>query len=233
MGESQSRYRIKDLARYDRPRERLARFGPAVLSNAELIAILLRTGIEGVNALQLAQKLLLDLGGLIGIHRAAYDQLRLVRGVGPAKAAQLEAAVELGRRLSIAEPGELPLVQSPEDAAALVMYEMGALEQEHLRVLILDTRNRVQRMVDVYHGSLNASLIRVGEVFRDAVRANAAAVIVAHNHPSGDPEPSPEDVQVTRAIVAAGKLLDIEVLDHLIIGKNRFISLKAKRLGFD
>lgn len=233
MGEMQSRYRIKDLARSDRPRERLARYGPSVLSHAELIAILLRTGMHGLNALQLAQKLLLDYGGLAGIHRADYDELRQVRGVGPAKAAQLKAAVELGRRLAIAEPAEKPVVQSPEDAAALLLYEMGALEQEHLRVLLLDTRNRVMRMVDVYHGSLNASLIRVGEVFRDAVRANAAAVIVAHNHPSGDPDPSPEDIQVTRAIVAAGKLLDIEVLDHLVIGKNRFVSLKAKRLGFD
>jgi len=233
MGERQSRYRIKDLARSDRPRERLARYGPSVLSHAELIAILLRTGMHGLNALQLAQKLLLDYGGLAGIHRADYDELRQVRGVGPAKAAQLKAAVELGRRLAIAEPAEMPVVQSPDDAAALLMYEMGALEQEHLRVLLLDTRNRVMRIVNVYHGSLNASLIRVGEVFRDAVRANAAAVIIAHNHPSGDPDPSPEDIQVTRALVAAGKLLDIEVLDHLVIGKNRFVSLKAKRLGFE
>lgn len=233
MGEMESRYRIKDLARFDRPRERMAMYGPSVLSNAELIAILLRTGIEGLNAVQLAHQLLIDMGGLPGIHRADYSQLRQQRGVGPAKAAQLKAAVELGRRLSIAQPEERPVIQSPDDAAALLLYEMGALEQEHLRVLLLDTRNRVIRMVDVYHGSLNASLIRVGEVFRDAVRANAASVIVAHNHPSGDPDPSPEDVQVTRAIVAAGKLLDIEVLDHLVIGRNRFVSLKAKRLGFD
>jgi len=233
MGDSESRYRIKDLARLDRPRERLARYGPAVLSNAELIAILLRTGIAGLNAVQLARHLLIEMGGLVGIHRADFEQLRQQRGVGPAKAAQLKAAVELGRRLSVAQPEERPVIQSPDDAAVLLMYEMGALEQEYLRVILLDTRNRVVKMVDVYHGSLNASLIRVGEVFRDAVRINAASMIVAHNHPSGDPDPSPEDVQVTRAIVAAGKLLDIEVLDHLIIGKNRFVSLKAKRLGFD
>lgn len=115
----------------------------------------------------------------------------------------------------------------------MLMYEMGALEQEHLRVLILDTRNRLVRIAEVYHGSLNSSLIRVGEIFKDAVRANGAAVIVAHNHPSGDPTPSPEDVSVTKAIVDAGRLLDIEVLDHLVIGHGRFVSLKAQNLGFD
>jgi DNA repair protein RadC len=161
-----------------------------------------------------------------------YDELCNHRGIGPAKAAQLKAAVELGRRLAIALPEEQPSIQSPDDAAALLLYEMGALEQEHLRVLLLDTRNRLIRMVDVYRGSLNTSIIRVGEAFRDAVRANAASIIVVHNHPSGDPTPSSEDVSVTRALVEAGRLLDIEVLDHLVIGKNSYISLKAKGLGF-
>jgi DNA repair protein RadC len=232
MGEMKITYRIADLAESERPRERLASFGAEAISNAELIAILLRSGVEGSNALQLAQKILLNLGGLSGLHRAAYEELCEEHGIGPAKAAQIKAAIELGRRLSIASIEDKPTIHSPEDAAALVQYEMGAFEREHLRVMILDTRNRVVKIVEVYRGSLNASLIRIGEVFRDAVRMNAASIIIIHNHPSGDPTPSPEDASVTHAIVEAGKLLDIEVLDHLIIGKNSFVSLKAKGLGF-
>ena len=233
MGDRQTGYRITDLATSERPRERLAALGAGALSSAELIAILLRTGIEGLNAVQLAQNILIDLGGLAGLHRVPYEELRSRRGIGPAKAAQLKAAVELGRRLGAAVPEDRPAIQSPDDAAALLLYEMGALEQEHLRVLLLDTKNRLIRTIEVYRGSLNTSLIRVGEVFRDAVRSNAASVIVVHNHPSGDPTPSPEDVSVTRALVEAGNLLDIEVLDHLVIGKNCFVSLKSKDLGFN
>jgi DNA repair protein RadC len=226
-------YRITDLAVSERPRERLARLGPGALSNAELLAILLGSGIVGMNAVQLAEHILVEAGGLTGLHRAPYDDLRQKRGVGPAKAAQVKAAVEIGRRLAVASPEERPSIQSPEDAAALLLYEMGALEQEHLRVLLLDTRNRLIHTSEVYRGSLNTSLIRVGEVFRDAVRQHAAAIIVAHNHPSGDPSPSPEDVTVTKAMVEAGKLLDIEVLDHLVIGRGRYVSLKSQGLGFE
>ncbi|MCH7609261.1 MAG: DNA repair protein RadC [Chloroflexi bacterium] len=226
-------HRIKDMRSDDRPRERLERQGPQALSNPELLAILLGTGTPGLNAVQLAQELLDVFGGLPGLHRADYDDLVKTRGIGPAKAAQLGAAVELGRRLAVSLPGERPAIQSPEQAAELVMYEMGALNQEHLRVLLLDTRNHLIRITEVYQGSLDSSLIRVGELFRDAVRANAASVIVVHNHPSGNPSPSPEDVAITREMVNAGRLLDIEVLDHLVIGAGRFISLKSKGLGFD
>jgi DNA repair protein RadC len=227
-----SRYRITDLDRADRPRERLANIGPAALSNSELIAILLGSGIRGQNAVQLGQALLMDLGGVADLPKISYKELCKRRGIGRAKAAQLIAAIELGRRISISTPDDRPRIQSPDDAANLLLYEMGALEQEHLRVLLLNTRNECLDTVEVYRGSLNSSLIRVGEIFREAIKQNAAAVIIAHNHPSGDPTPSPEDIAVTRAIVDAGKLVDIEVLDHLVIGHNRFISLKAKGLGF-
>ena len=226
-------HRIKDMRSDDRPRERLERQGSQALSNPELLAILLGTGVQGQSAIQLAQELLREYGGLAGLHRADYQDLVKTRGIGPAKAAQLCAAVELGRRLAVSVPDDRPAIQSPEQAAELVMYEMGALKQEHLRVLLLDTRNQLIRITEVYQGSLNTSLIRVGEIFRDAVRENAASVIVAHNHPSGDPSPSPEDVAVTRAMIDAGRLLDIEVLDHLVIGTGRFVSLKSKGLGFD
>lgn len=225
-------YRISDLASSDRPRERLSAMGAEALSNAELVAILLRSGVKGMNVIQLAQKLLLELGGLGGLHRTPYEELRQQRGVGPAKAAQLKAAIELGRRLSRLTLEEKGTIQTPADVAEMLLYEMGALEREHLRAIALDTRNRILKIADVYQGSLNASLVRVGEIFRDAVRINAASIIVVHNHPSGDPTPSPEDVAVTRAIIEAGRLLDIEVLDHIIIGKGKYISLKEIGLGF-
>ncbi len=228
-----AQHRITDLGHGDRPRERLRTLGAQALSNAELLAVLLRTGVAGLNAVQLAQELLTKFEGLSGVHAADYAELVGTRGVGPAKAAQLQAAIELGRRLAAAAPEERPTIQAPAQAAELLMYEMGALEKEHLRVLLLDTRNRLQRIVEVYQGSLNSSLIRIAEVFRDAVRANSASIIVAHNHPSGDPSPSPEDVAVTKALIEAGKLLDIEVLDHLIIGKGRYVSIKSLGVAFD
>ncbi len=225
--------RITDLPADDRPRERLALDGPSALGNPELLAILLRVGIAGENAVRMAQRLLVELGGLTGLHRTAYADLCKVKGIGPAKAAQLMAAIELGRRISQSSTEERTTISSPADAANLLMYQMAAYDQEYLYVILLDTRNRVLgRPLEVYHGSLNTSLIRVGEVFREAVRINAAALIVAHNHPSGDPSPSPEDVAVTRAVVEAGKLLDIDVLDHLVIGRYRFVSLKERGLGF-
>jgi DNA repair protein RadC len=228
MTETPSRptYRIADLQASDRPRERLETLGPQVLSNPELIAILLRTGVPGENAVEVAQRLLKNFGGLLGLHRASFDELLNQHGVGEAKASQIKAAIELGRRLPLEAPQERPSINSPADAAALIQYEMSALDQEHLRVLLLDRRNRVLEIVEVYKGSVNSSQVRVGEVFKEAVRKNASAVIVAHNHPSGDPTPSPDDVAVTRAIVQAGKLLDIDVLDHLVIGLGKWISLK-------
>lgn len=230
--EKKTTYRITDISSSDRPRERLARLGPQVLSEAELLAILLRVGIEGENAVQLGERLLKTLGGIPGIHRASYDEVCAQRGLGPAKAAQIKAAIELGRRLSMASSEERPVIHSPADAAALVQYEMSGLEQEELRIFLLDTRNRVQRIETIYRGSLNSSQVRVGELFKAAIRINAAAIIVVHNHPSGDPSPSPDDVAVTRAIVQAGKLLEIEVLDHLVIGHGRYVSLKERGLGF-
>ena len=153
-------------------------------------------------------------------------------GIGEAKAAQIKAAIELGRRLTLESNEERPTINSPADAAALVQYEMSALEQEHFRVLLLDTRNHVLDIVEVYRGSVNTSQVRVGEIFKAAIRRNASALIVVHNHPSGDPTPSPDDMAVTRAIVQAGKLLDAEVLDHLVIGQGRFVSMKERGLGF-
>jgi DNA repair protein RadC len=223
---------LKDLPASERPRERLQAYGPGSLSTSELLAILLRTGTRSESVINLGSRLLAQFNGLAGIARASFADLCEVRGLGLAKAAQIKAALELGKRLMVASPEERPQVKSPADVANLLMMEMGFLEQEHLRVVLLDTKNHVLGMPTIYVGSLNTSVMRVGELFREAVRSNCAAVIVVHNHPSGDPTPSPEDVSITRQIVEAGKLLDVEVLDHLIIGQQRYVSLKERGLGF-
>jgi DNA repair protein RadC len=225
-------YRITDMPLDERPRERLARLGAQALAPSELLAILLRVGVSGENAVQLGQRLLNEFGGITGVHRAPFDELRNQRGIGEAKAAQIKAAIELGKRMAQESPEERASVNSPADAAALVTYEMSALEQEHLRVILLDTRNRVLGITEIYKGSVSSSQIHVGEIFKDAIRRNAPALIVVHNHPSGDPTPSPDDVVVTRAITQAGKLLDVDVLDHIVIGQGRWVSLKERGLGF-
>jgi len=223
---------IHDLPSGERPRERLQYYGSEALSTAELLAIVLRTGVGGENVIRVAERLLARYNGLAGLAQASFGELTNEYGVGPAKVAQLKAAFELGRRLLATAPHERPCVRSPADAANLLMMEMGLLEQEQLRVILLDTRNHVLAIPTVYIGSLNTAVIRVGELFRAAIKANCAAMIVAHNHPSGDPTPSPEDVEVTKRIVQAGQLLDIQVLDHLVIGRQRYVSLKERRLGF-
>jgi DNA repair protein RadC len=223
---------IRDLPASERPRERLQSYGPGSLSTSELLAIILRTGTRSESAINLGSRLLAHFGGLAGIARATFTDLYDVRGLGVAKTAQLKAALELGKRLMVASPEERPQVKSPADVANLLMLEMGFLEQEHLRVVLLDTKNRVLGMPTIYIGSLNTSVLRVAELFREAIKANSAALIVVHNHPSGDPTPSPEDVRITQQIVEAGKLLDVEVLDHLVIGQQRYVSLKERGLGF-
>ncbi len=223
---------IKELPQGERPRERLEHYGASALSSAELLAIILRVGNKDENVIRFAQRLLTTYGGLVGLAQAPFSDLTAIKGLGPAKATQLKAAFELGRRLLVAAPHERPVVKSPADAANLLMLEMGLLEQEHLRAVILDSKNHVVKVHTVYIGSLNTAVVRVGELFREAIRLNAAAVIIAHNHPSGDPTPSPEDVHVTRQIVEAGKLLNIDVLDHLVICQARWVSLKERGLGF-
>ena len=233
--EAQVEYRpmIRDLPVDERPRERLVHAGEGALSMAELLAIILGTGVGGESALALATRLISRYGGLPGLARASFTELRAEKGLGLAKTSQLKAALELGRRMLKIAPEDRFVVRSPSDVAQLLMAEMSHLEQEHFRVLYLDTRNRLLGSETVYVGSLNASHIRVSEVFREAVKRNCASIIVVHNHPSGDPTPSPEDVEVTRQLVAAGNLLDIEVLDHLIIGQQRFVSLRERGLGFE
>ena len=224
---------IRELPAQERPRERLKHYGAGSLSNAELLAIILRTGAASDSVLNLSARLLARFGGLTGLARAAPGELCSERGLGETKAAQLKAALELGRRLSSAQPEDRVVVRSPEDIASLLQAEMALLEHEELRLVLLNTKNQVVAAPQLYKGSVNTSLIRVAEVFRDAVRENCPALVVVHNHPSGDPTPSPEDIKITEQMVKAGRLLDIDVLDHIIIGHQRYVSLKEKGLGFD
>lgn len=225
--------RLRDLPEGERPRERFLAVGPASLSQRELLAILLGTGTGRKGVTALADELLGRFGGLSGLARASVGELRSVHGLGEVKAIQLKTALELGKRLMLGSAEERPLVRTPSDAAQLLMAEMGLLDQEEVRTLLLDTRNRVIGVPMIYRGSLNAASMRTGELFREAIRANAASVVVAHNHPSGDPTPSAEDVRVTRVLIEAGKMLEVEVLDHIIVGHNRYTSLKERGLGFD
>jgi DNA repair protein RadC len=220
---------IKELPEGERPVNRLHHYGANALSTTELLAILL----GNPHQLQDASALLATFENLVGVAQAPVTELQRQPGVGTSTAARLKASLELGMRLTM-ERNHAEQIRSPADAANLLMPEMSLLEQEHLRTILLDTKNHVVAIPTVYVGSVNTTMIRISELFREAIRRNCPAMIIAHNHPSSDPSPSPEDLAVTRQAVAAGKLLDIDVLDHLIIGgPNRFVSLKERGLGFE
>ncbi len=225
-------YRITDINQDDRPRERLEKHGASILSAPELLAILIRSGIPGENAVQIGQRLLVHHKNLSGIYKAGFNSLCEEPGIGPAKAAQILAAMEIARRVTNEMAAQKPSIMSPDDAAALVKFEMSALEQEELWIMLLDTRYRLIEIDKLYRGSLNASSIRIGEIFKSAIRKNAAAVIVMHNHPSGDTTASPEDIAMTQEMVKAGELLNVDVVDHLIIGGNLFMSMKNNHIVF-
>lgn len=226
-------YTIADLPVDARPRERLARHGASSLSDAELIAIILRSGAEGINVIDMATALMRHYNSsLRELGEAGFEQLQEHHGIGPAKASQILAAIELGRRVLLASPESRPQVQTPDAVVRLLSPEVAYAEQEHVKAVLVDSRNYVIATPTIYKGSLNSASVRVAELFREAIRRNAAAIILAHNHPSGDPTPSPEDIHLTRQVVEAGKLLSIELLDHIIIGHTRWVSLKEQRRGF-
>ena len=224
--------KIRDFPSEERPRERLRLHGAAHLSNAELMAILLRTGMEGENVVAMSARLLSAVDGLRGLSRASYEELCNLKGISDAKVCQLLAGIELGRRVAALEPSNATRIGSPADVAALYMPEMSAFDREHMRVVLLNTKNQVVGADDLYVGSVNAALVRPAEVFAAAVRRNLPAVMVVHNHPSGDPTPSPEDVRLTGQLVEAGKLLDVEVIDHIVIGQGTYVSMRERKLGF-
>jgi DNA repair protein RadC len=216
----------RDLPTNERPRERLLHFGPQALSMAELLAIILRTGSRGDNALELANKLLAKYGGLPGLVRADFRELCTEHGMGEAKSAQVKAALEIGRRLASVQVDTRYRISTPADAANLVMLDMAYLDTEQMRILLLDAKSQLVEKASLYQGTANSSVLRAAEVFRPAIIRNCPGLILCHNHPSGDPTPSPDDIETTRQLVEAGRILDIELVDHIIIGHQRFVSLK-------
>lgn len=223
---------IRDFPLEERPRERLRTNGAHNLSNPELMAILLRTGLEGENVVSMSSRMLATLDGLHGLSRANYEELCDLKGISDAKACQLLAGIELGRRVAALELSDAPRIGSPADIAKLYMPEMSGYDREHMRVVLLNTKNQVVGTDDLYIGSVNAALVRPAEVFTTAVRRNLPALMVVHNHPSGDPTPSPEDIRLTKQLVEAGQVMDIEVGDHVVIGQGRYVSMRERKLGF-
>jgi DNA repair protein RadC len=211
--------RIKDQPASERPRERLAAHGAAALSNAELIAILLRTGLKGMNAVEVGRQLLARFGSLQNLAAASVDDLRKVKGIGRDKAVTLVAAFALAHKMAGELQEESPVLDNPENVVRLLRTRNLVKPVETLQVLLLNTRRRLIRVEEIADGTLDTLLVHAREVFRSAIAANAAAIVLAHNHPSGDPTPSEADIKVTRDLIRAGQLLKIEVLDHVILGR--------------
>jgi DNA repair protein RadC len=222
---------IREMPTDERPRERMRLRGPSALTNPELLAILLRTGSKGENVISLATRLLTRFEGVDSLSRVSFADLCNEKHVGPAKAAQILAALELGTRMMSSRP-ERKHIRCPEDVYSLFGPEMALLDQEHLRVVLLDTRSRLIAWKEIYKGNVHSAIVRVAEVFKEAVREGCPSLIVVHNHPSGDPEPSPDDAALTKQLEEAGRLLGIDVTDHIVIGRNGIVSLRERGLGF-
>ncbi|RYL94681.1 DNA repair protein RadC [Sporolactobacillus sp. Y61] len=222
------RIMMKDVPCEDRPRERLIRDGAQSLSDRDLLAIILRSGSRYESVLELSGRLISEFGGIENLQEASVEELGKIRGIGTAKAVQLLASFEIAKRLVRHRSDQRYTIRSPEDGAQFVMEEMRTLKQEHFVAVFLNTKNQVLHKSTIFIGSLNASIVHPREVFKEAVRRSAASMICFHNHPSGDPSPSREDVDVTKRLVSCGKMLGVDVLDHIVIGDRKYISLKQK-----
>lgn len=221
---------MRELPPEERPRERLTRLGPEALRDAELVAVLLRTGTREAGAIALAERVVRHFGGLRGLARASVEELRQVKGLGNAKAVEIKAALELGRRLAEHSDAPRHRIRVAEDVAELLMVRFKDCEDEQFKVLLLNTKNEVQKTVSVSSGGLDATLALPRDVFRQAVREGASALVVCHNHPSGDPEPSRDDIVLTARLVESANVLGLRLLDHVIFGDGRYVSLKERGL---
>lgn len=219
---------LRELPLTEQPIQRLMRYSAGALSYAELLQVVLSAGAEPIGF-----ELVSEYKSLATMTRASLTELQQFNGIGQQRAARLQAAFELGKRLARETPMDRPQVRSPSEIAQLLMPEMSLLDQEQMRIVLLDTKNRVTGIVTAYQGSVHTTVIRIAELFREAIRRNVPSIALAHNHPSGDATPSPEDAAVTREAVKAGALLDIEIVDHIVIGEQgKFVSLKERGLGF-
>lgn len=224
-------FTVHDLPLSERPRERLLKLGSEALSAQEILALILGRGVKGESVMVTAQRLLSRFGNLKGVANASIEELTEIRGIGPAKAAQIKAAVELSKRLEApVDEREKPVVKSPEDVVSIVKSQLKGKKKEHFLVLCLDTRNNVINCRAISMGSLDTSIVHPREVFKEAISSSAASVILVHNHPSGDPGPSKEDIELTKRLAKAGEILGIDVLDHIIVCDKSHSSLKAKNL---
>lgn len=223
-------YLLRDVPQEERPRERMMNYGAEALSHAELLAILLRTGTKDESVVHLANRIMRQVGSIRQLVDLSIEELTEIKGIGTAKAIQIKAGIELGRRITRTGKEEVKAIRSPRDAADLLIEQLRYLQKEHFVCLFLNTKNHIISQETLSMGSLNASIVHPREVFRAAIKCSSASVIFAHNHPSGDPTPSPEDVALNKRLVEAGKIIGIEVLDHLVIGDMKFVSLKEQGL---
>lgn len=223
-------YMLRDIPHQERPRERMLQYGASAVSNAELLAILLRTGTKQESAIHLAQRILQQVGSMRRLVDMSAEELMAIKGIGSAKAVQIKAGIELGLRLARTRMDEPVVIRSPRDAADVLMEQLRYLQKEHFVCLFLNTKNHIIAQETLSIGSLNASIVHPREVFRAAIKRSSASILCAHNHPSGDPAPSPEDISLTSRLKEAGEIVGIEVLDHLIIGDGEFVSLKEQGL---
>lgn len=223
-------YLLRNMPHEERPRERMQHYGAEALSHAELLAILLRTGTKDESVIHLATRILNQVGSIRQLVDLSIEELTSIRGIGTAKAIQIKAGIELGRRITRTSRDEASIIRSPRDVADMLIEQMRYLQKEHFVCLFLNTKNQVISQETLSMGSLNAAIVHPREVFRAAIKCSSASMICAHNHPSGDPTPSPEDVSLTRRLIDAGQIIGIEVLDHLVIGDTKFVSLKEQGL---
>ncbi len=228
MGKAKYSFTIKELPEADRPREKLLKRGAEYLTDAELLALIIRTGNRERTAIELSQDILNYFGGLQSLINLSVEEIKEIKGMGIAKGAQINALVELSKRLNRAVDNERTIIRGPGDVANYLMSELRYLKQEIFKIILLDTKSQIIAAPVISKGGLSSSIVHPREVFKEAIRRSSAAIILAHNHPSGIPEPSEDDIKITRRLIKSGEIIGIEVLDHIVIGDGKFLSLKEK-----